>query len=91
LQTPEGVHAASWSGGLFAFFTDGITEAMNEEADLVGEERLTQLLPDQIHLPSDQLRERVLGNVEAFVGSAEQHDDMTHVLLRINESAQVSG
>ena len=72
-------------GDLFAFFTDGITEAMNEESDLFGEERLSRLLEEHAHLPSDELRERILVDVEAFVGGAEQHDDMTIVLLRIDE------
>ena len=72
-------------GDLFAFFTDGITEAMNEESDLFGEQRLSRVLEEHAHLPSDELRERILGDVEAFVGGAEQHDDMTIVLLRIDE------
>ena len=72
-------------GDLFAFFTDGITEAMNEESDLFGEERLSRLLEEHAHLPSDELRERILRDVEAFVGGADQHDDMTIVLLRIDE------
>jgi len=72
-------------GDLFAFFTDGITEAMNEESDLFGEERLSRLLEEYAHLPSDELREQILGDVEAFVGGADQHDDMTIVLLRIDE------
>jgi sigma-B regulation protein RsbU (phosphoserine phosphatase) len=73
------------AGDLFVLFTDGISEAMNEESDLYGEERLSELLAEHAHLPSDELRERVLGDVEAFVGGAEQHDDMTIVLLRIAE------
>ena len=77
------------AGDLFVLFTDGITEAMNEESDLFGEERLSHLLEEHAHLPSDELRERILGDVEAFVGGAEQHDDMTIVLLRIEE--QLSG
>ena len=72
-------------GDLFALYTDGITEAMNEESDLFGEERLSHLLEEHAHLPSDELRERILGDVEVFVGGAEQHDDMTIVLLRIGE------
>ena len=73
------------TGDLFALYTDGITEAMNEESELFGEERLSGLLEEHAHLPSDELRERILGDVEAFVGEAEQHDDMTIVLLRIDE------
>ena len=72
-------------GDLFVLFTDGITEAMNEESDLFGEERLSNLVEEHAHLPTDEVRERILGEVEAFVGGADQHDDMTIVLLRIDE------
>ena len=73
------------AGDLFVLYTDGITDAMNEESDLFGEERLSHLLEEHAQLPSEELRDRILGDVEAFVGGAEQHDDMTLVLLRINE------
>ena len=72
-------------GDLLVLYTDGITEAMNEESDLFGEERLSRLLEEQAHLSTEELREQILGGVEAFVGGAEQHDDMTLVLLRIDE------
>ena len=72
-------------GDLFAFFTDGITEAMNEESDLFGEERLSRLLEEHAQLPPDELRSLILSDVEAFVGGADQHDDMTIVLLRVDE------
>ena len=78
-------------GDLFALFTDGITEAMNEELDLFGEERLGRLLEDHAHLPSHDLRERILGDVEAFVGGADQHDDITIVLLRIDALGEAVG
>ena len=74
------------TGDLVALFTDGVTEAMNEESDLFGEERLSRLLTEQIHLSSDDLKQRVLGDVEAFAGTAEQHDDMTIVLLRVGDA-----
>ena len=73
-------------GDLFVLFTDGITEAMNEEFDLFGEERFGQLLEEHGSLPSQDLRERILVDVDAFVGDAEQHDDMTVVLLRLDDS-----
>jgi serine phosphatase RsbU (regulator of sigma subunit) len=73
-------------GDLFVLFTDGITEAMNEEFGLFGEERFGQLLEEHRSLPSQDLRERILVDVDAFVGDAEQHDDMTVVLLRIDDS-----
>jgi serine phosphatase RsbU (regulator of sigma subunit) len=73
------------AGDLYLFFTDGITEAMNEGDDCFGESRLAQLVREHAHLPPDQLRERVLREIAAFVGAAPQHDDMTMILLRVED------
>jgi phosphoserine phosphatase RsbU/P len=73
------------SGDLYLFFTDGISEAMNEQDDCFGEERLGRLVESQSDLPSDQLRERVLREIETFVGGAPQHDDMTMILLKVDD------
>lgn len=73
------------TGDLVALFTDGVTEAMNVDSDLFGEERLSRTLAEHVRLPSSQLKQRILGDVEAFAGAAEQHDDMTIVLLRVGE------
>ena len=40
------------------------------------------LVEEHGDLPSDELRERMLREVEAFVGDAPQHDDMTMILRR---------
>jgi sigma-B regulation protein RsbU (phosphoserine phosphatase) len=78
-------------GDLFLLFTDGITEAMNVNDDCFGEVRLAQLIEEHAHLPSDELRERVLREVAAFVGGAPQHDDMTMILLRIGDIGEGRG
>ncbi|HEY8550763.1 MAG TPA: SpoIIE family protein phosphatase [Vicinamibacterales bacterium] len=70
-------------GDIFVLFTDGVTEAMNLESDLFGEERLRTLIEEHAALPSDGLRERILREVEAFVGEADPHDDMTMILLKV--------
>jgi sigma-B regulation protein RsbU (phosphoserine phosphatase) len=72
-------------GDLYLFFTDGISEAMNAQDDCFGENRLGQLVESHAHLPSDELRERVLREISAFVGDAPQHDDMTMILLKVDE------
>jgi sigma-B regulation protein RsbU (phosphoserine phosphatase) len=72
-------------GDLYLFFTDGISEAMNAQDDCFGEQRLGQLVESHAHLPSDELRERVLREISAFVGDAPQHDDMTMILLKVDE------
>jgi sigma-B regulation protein RsbU (phosphoserine phosphatase) len=77
-------------GDLYVFFTDGISEAMNARDDLFGETRLGQLAEMHAHLTSEELRERVLREIAAFVGDAPQHDDMTMILLKIDEAAAVT-
>jgi phosphoserine phosphatase RsbU/P len=73
-------------GDLYLFFTDGISEAMNTHDDLFGETRLGQLVETHAHLPSEELRERVLREIAAFVGDAPQHDDMTMILLKVDDA-----
>ena len=73
------------AGDVAVFFTDGITEAMNEADDFFGDARLARLVEEHAHLSCDELRERVLREVEAFVGTAPQHDDMTMILLKVEE------
>jgi serine phosphatase RsbU (regulator of sigma subunit) len=71
------------AGDVFVLYTDGVTEAMNTESDLFGDTRLSRLVEEHGHLESSELRERILREVEAFVGEADQHDDMTMILMKI--------
>lgn len=73
-------------GDVAVLFTDGVTEAMNEDDDLFGEARLARLLEDDEAATSETLHERIVREVDAFVGTADQHDDMTMVLLRVDEA-----
>jgi phosphoserine phosphatase RsbU/P len=72
-------------GDVFVLYTDGVTEAMNADSDLFGEGRLGRLVEEHGHLESSELRERILRDVEAFVDGADQHDDMTMILIKIEE------
>ena len=66
------------TGDVMVFYTDGITEAMNADSDLFGDSRLSQIVEEHGHLDSGELRERILREIEAFVGerrSARRHDD----------------
>jgi sigma-B regulation protein RsbU (phosphoserine phosphatase) len=70
-------------GDLLVFFTDGISETMNERFDCFGEQRLASVIEQYAHLPFDQLRSYILAELRAFSGTADQHDDMTMILLRV--------
>ena len=73
------------TGDVIVFYTDGITEAMNTSSDLFGESRLSRIVEEHGHLESGELRERILREIEAFVGTADQHDDMTMILIKVTE------
>src|SRR6185295_15002373 len=68
-------------GDVFLFFTDGISEAMNVRGELFGEDRLRAVLTRDPGAGAEQVRDRVLAEVQAFQGEAPQHDDMTMVVL----------
>ena len=71
-------------GDLVVWFTDGISETMNEAFDCFGEDRLAQVVSQYAHLPFDQLRSYILAELRAFAGGADQHDDMTMILMKID-------
>ena len=71
------------SGDIFLFFTDGLSEAMNTRAELFGEGRLRRILEEGEGLGSDELKALILEEIRRFVGDADQHDDMTLVILKV--------
>jgi serine phosphatase RsbU (regulator of sigma subunit) len=77
-------------GDLFMFYTDGISEAMNSESDCFGEARLGEIVAEHGDLPPEELRERILREIDAFVGGAPQHDDMTMILLKVVAQAMAA-
>jgi sigma-B regulation protein RsbU (phosphoserine phosphatase) len=59
---------------------------MNAESDLFGDLRLSRIVEEHGHLESGELRERIMREIEAFVGTADQHDDMTMILLKVDRA-----
>lgn len=78
------------TGDLFLLYTDGMSEAMNADGDCFGDDRLAGVVGAHADLPSDELMARILEEVTAFAGTADQQDDMTMVLIRVEESGVVS-
>ena len=72
-------------GDVAVLFTDGVSEAMNTESDLFGEDRLGALVERHARLSAGALRTCIVESVTTFVGEADQHDDMTLVLFKIDD------
>jgi len=74
------------AGDLLVFYTDGIVEAHNARQELFGFERLEQLLRENGHLAPTELIDAILKEVEAFSHGVAQHDDMTLLVVRVEEA-----
>ena len=56
---------------------------MNPAGDFFGEDRLSALVQSNGTAPFHQMRDEILAAITTFVGEAEQQDDMTMLLLRV--------
>ena len=65
-------------------YTDGVTEAMNPQLALYGDDRLITLMDGPImhSAPSDCILNELKGDVLAFADGAPQSDDITMLFLR---------
>ena len=70
-------------GDMVFLYTDGVTEAVNEAAELYGEERLKDdLVRAGNEAPVKEILAAVSGAVKTHAGNAEQADDITMLGLR---------
>ena len=69
-------------GDRLVLYTDGITEAMNENLEEFGEEKLVQFFLHHSDRPLAFQKEEILKTIEAYMGTQPQHDDLTMVILR---------
>lgn len=71
------------SGQLYSFFSDGITEAMNEKEDLFGEEKLANILKNNPGIASTKIMDTIWSELKIHCGKAEQYDDQTMVIVKV--------
>ena len=74
-------------GDVVVLFTDGISEAMNGVRDLYGEDRLCLCVEEHAALEPDALCDEIFESVREFADGAEQHDDMTMIVLKVGKQA----
>jgi serine phosphatase RsbU (regulator of sigma subunit) len=69
-------------GDVVLFYTDGVTEAMNEHEALFGEERLYEVIAKNKNESAQSVVDAVIAAVDAFMGPAPQADDITIFVVR---------
>ena len=74
-------------GETLVLYTDGVTEAMNNEGEQFGVERLREVFRDSAPANSDEAAEMIFDAVNSFAGGAAQSDDITCLTLRRSETS----
>ncbi|MEJ2052694.1 MAG: SpoIIE family protein phosphatase [Calditrichaceae bacterium] len=67
---------------IFFIYSDGLTEAMNENSEFFGEERLSSLLDQLKGYPANYIGENIIQKVDYFIGEAMPADDLSMVILK---------
>ena len=66
------------------FYTDGVVEAMNKKEEMYGFERFLEVIKKNRGQKVDAFLEKLIEDINSFVGKAEQHDDLTIVVIMVD-------
>lgn len=69
-------------GDVVVMYSDGISEAMNAQQELFGDDRLQQFIAQRRNLPAERLKDEIFEAVFEHQHGAPQADDMTLVIVR---------
>lgn len=72
-------------GDLLVLFTDGISEAMTREDEEWGEERMIESAQTCRDKTAGAVLQHLFRDADAFTAGAPQHDDMTLLVLKLEE------
>jgi PAS domain S-box-containing protein len=69
-------------GDVLVMYTDGVTEAINSQEELFGEERLIEIIRNNARLPAQAILEQILSGVKEFTRDMPQFDDITLLVIK---------
>ncbi|MBW2435925.1 MAG: SpoIIE family protein phosphatase [Deltaproteobacteria bacterium] len=72
-------------GDKVVFYTDGIVEAMNKRQEIYGFERLQEVIKTSKADTAEALMNDIIKSVSDFTGDAPQHDDLTLIVVNVNQ------
>ena len=72
-------------GDFLCLYTDGITEARNDQGAFFGEDRLCALLREHHRDTPQNMIDRLLNKLHDFSGTASFRDDVTLVIMKVAE------
>jgi serine phosphatase RsbU (regulator of sigma subunit) len=70
-------------GQLIFLSTDGIWEALNQEGEMFGKERIYDIIRKNSSLSASEIIKTILGSLKSFQQDAQIEDDITLVVIKI--------
>ena len=71
------------SGDLLVAYTDGVTEARNDDDQEFGEANLQRIIDSFSYMPAQELSQRIVDSVREWRGDVPPHDDLTLVVMKV--------
>jgi sigma-B regulation protein RsbU (phosphoserine phosphatase) len=71
-----------FSGDLLMIYSDGVTEAEDGNDQEFGMDRVIEVLQSHREQPADAIVDEMVKCIDAFAGTAPQHDDITLMVLK---------
>jgi len=71
-------------GNILVFFTDGITEAMNNYLSEYGECRLMAAIKENAHKSAEGIKSAIIDSIKRYTETAPVYDDITLIVLKKN-------
>jgi serine phosphatase RsbU (regulator of sigma subunit) len=69
-------------GDILALYTDGVTEAQDEDGHFFGEDRLKKVIDENLDKSALIIEDKILSALSNFTGDAPQSDDLTLMIIR---------
>jgi sigma-B regulation protein RsbU (phosphoserine phosphatase) len=69
-------------GDFFIIYSDGVTEAQNDEGEFYGKTKLTNLLKTLVNLSAYDAGIKILESVQRFVDEVPFYDDLSLLILK---------
>jgi Serine phosphatase RsbU, regulator of sigma subunit len=66
-------------------YTDGVTEAVNADNQMFGDERLEKLVREGVHLGAEEIKQWIMDEVLNFTAGLPQGDDITMIVLKMRQ------
>jgi phosphoserine phosphatase RsbU/P len=71
------------SGDVVVIYTDGVTEAVNSNNDMFGDDRLEELIRRSVSMSAEAIKNRILDELLGFTRGLPQGDDITLIVLKL--------